>query len=301
MNGITGGVRDAQAQNAAHAQAFVQHRRRIFGDAHAGRCRRDGRWWCRSAARRPSSSASDRTPGAGPVLLQARYFAVAPASTQCAAPPAARRPPPARPQAWSARSAGFPAWLRASSAVRRMLPRRVGRRLHTLAVKAERRAACRRTCRASSGWMWNCRFGVACSGEERVKAPSRDGAMVSGPRRNRAYCKRHLRLAQHRAVILVERADALDAIDGPQLEMVLEVLADARRVVEDLDPEAAQAFRIADAGELEEMRRADGARAQHHLPAGHDAPAIARPASIRHRRPCCLRRSAARRERSSRA
>ena len=37
------------------------------------------------------------------------------------------------------------------------------------------------------GWTWNCRLGVAYSGDDRVKAPSCDGAMVSGPLRKKAY------------------------------------------------------------------------------------------------------------------
>src|SRR5690606_14312923 len=66
-------------------------------------------------------------------------------------------------------------------------PRLVGRRLQTLTVIAGK--PCRPAPNLSSdrGWTWNWRVGVACSGEDLAKAPSCDGAMVSGPRRSAAY------------------------------------------------------------------------------------------------------------------
>ena len=58
------------------------------------------------------------------------------------------------------------------------------------------------------------------------------------------------------------------------LEVVLQVLADARQVGDDLDPERAQLGRRADARELEQLRRVDRAAAQDDLAAARDlAPA----------------------------
>src|SRR5688500_17738690 len=69
----------------------------------------------------------------------------------------------------------------------RTVPRLVGRRLHTLAVKAGKGCGSSPNLSRERGWMWNWRFGVAYSGEERVNAPNCEGAMVSGPLRKRAY------------------------------------------------------------------------------------------------------------------
>src|SRR5688572_3335962 len=71
----------------------------------------------------------------------------------------------------------------------RTLPRLVGLRLHTLAVKAGK--LCSGSPKASSerGCTWYSRFGQSCSGELRVKAPSCDGAMLIGPLRFHAYSR----------------------------------------------------------------------------------------------------------------
>ena len=68
-------------------------------------------------------------------------------------------------------------------------PRLSGRRLQTEAVNAGK--ACKGSPNRSSesGWMWYSRFGVARAGSERAKAPSCEGAMVNGPRRNRRYSR----------------------------------------------------------------------------------------------------------------
>jgi hypothetical protein len=44
---------------------------------------------------------------------------------------------------------------------------------------------------SDSGWQWNWMFGRSCSADERVKMPSCDGAMVSGPVRRSAYSAPH--------------------------------------------------------------------------------------------------------------
>src|SRR5699024_9543677 len=57
------------------------------------------------------------------------------------------------------------------------------------------------------------------------------------------------------------RARVLDV----DLEMVLEVLADARQVVDDVDAERLELARVADAGKLEQLWRVDRAAAEDHL------------------------------------
>jgi hypothetical protein len=49
------------------------------------------------------------------------------------------------------------------------------------------------------------------------------------------------------------------------LEVVLQVLADAGQVLDDLDPERAELGRRPDAGELEQLRRVDRPAAEHDL------------------------------------
>jgi hypothetical protein len=55
------------------------------------------------------------------------------------------------------------------------------------------------------------------------------------------------------------------AVLDVDLEVVLEVLADPRQVVDDVDPERAQLVRVADARELQQLRRVDRAAAEDHL------------------------------------
>ena len=69
------------------------------------------------------------------------------------------------------------------------LPRLLGLRLQTLAVKAGN--ACKGSPNASrlSGWTWYSILGHACSELLRVKAPSCEGAMLIGPLRLKAYSR----------------------------------------------------------------------------------------------------------------
>src|SRR6478736_4705926 len=71
----------------------------------------------------------------------------------------------------------------------RTVPRLVGFRLHTLAVKAGK--LCRGSPKASreSGCTWYSRLGHSFAGELRVKAPSCDGAMLIGPLRFMRYSR----------------------------------------------------------------------------------------------------------------
>ena len=62
-----------------------------------------------------------------------------------------------------------------------------------------------------------------------------------------------------------DRDGLLGAVLDVDLEVVLQVLADAREVVDDVDPERLELARVADAGELQQLRRVDRAAAEDHL------------------------------------
>src|SRR4029453_3824208 len=74
-------------------------------------------------------------------------------------------------------------------------------------------------------------------------------------------------LHQTEAAAAVVEGDALGT-DGPARArgiVVAQVLADARQGMTDVDAERAQAVGLADAGQLQELRRVDRARADHDL------------------------------------
>ncbi len=80
----------------------------------------------------------------------------------------------------------------------RTLPRLVGFRLHTLAVKAGN--ACKSSPNASrlSGCTWYSRLACFRLGSDRENAPSCDGDMLIGPLRVNAYCRPMPALPCHR-------------------------------------------------------------------------------------------------------
>jgi hypothetical protein len=94
--------------------------------------------------------------------------------------------------------------------------------------------------------------------------------MVSGPAAEEGVVEPHERAGREVPVDAVERAGAGDAVDRALLEMVLEVAADAGAIEQHRDAGFAQPVGRADAGELEELRRTDGAGAEDHLAAGGD-------------------------------
>src|SRR5690554_2211899 len=77
--------------------------------------------------------------------------------------------------------------MEGSGDLMRTCPRLVGRRLHTLAVKAGNGSSGSPNFGSVSGWMWYCRLGVSRLGSERAKQPSWDGAIDIGPVRHNAY------------------------------------------------------------------------------------------------------------------
>src|SRR5437762_11810531 len=79
----------------------------------------------------------------------------------------------------------------------RTVPRLVGLRLHTLAVKAGKRCNGSPKASSDSGCTWYWRLGQAWSAPLRVKAPSCDGAMLIGPERLSAYSSPMRALPSH--------------------------------------------------------------------------------------------------------
>src|SRR5262249_60663667 len=78
----------------------------------------------------------------------------------------------------------------------------------------------------------------------------------------------HARAADERAIGLVEGLGAHDLVDESKLEMILQVVADARLVAHDRDAEALELVGAADAGKLENLDRADRAGRKDHHAAG---------------------------------
>ena len=108
------------------------------------------------------------------------------------------------------------------------------------------------------------RFGYATSSFERTKPPASKWFVAPGPDAEEQPLRadeRPLPLLQRRLHRHRLRARVLHV----DLEMVLQVLADAGQVVHDVDAERRQLARVADAGELEQLRRVDRAAAEDHL------------------------------------
>jgi hypothetical protein len=70
----------------------------------------------------------------------------------------------------------------------------------------------------------------------------------------------------------LHRDRLLGGVLDVDLEVVLQVLADAGQVVHDVDAERLEVVRVADAGELQQLRRVDRAAAQDHLAGGDGVP-----------------------------
>ena len=233
----------------------------------SGRCRRGGRWSCR--CRRPprASSASVCMVGAGQVLL-GREAAPAPGRRRCGGSGGWRRPRRAGPR----RSPGSSAGSRAARSGRRSSSRTraaAGRpqvadrggegreRVQRLAELVEATAAGRGT--RGSAWRSSGRCG------RRRRAAS--GAMVSGPVRDSSvFDAPSAALPSRRPAMLVQRPHAPDLVDQPELQVVLQVLADARQLVRGPRCRAPAGAPPAPMPEsLEQVRRADRARGQDHL------------------------------------
>ena len=120
--------------------------------------------------------------------------------------------------------------------------------------------------------MWNCTSGVASSGLVRAKMAPWPAPIVSGPVRYSSHSSPISSLCAEAVGAVVQGDRLAAAIDRADLEVILQVGADARQVVHHLDAVLLQMPGRADAGELQDLRRADRARRQHDLAAARGAP-----------------------------
>ena len=149
--------------------------------------------------------------------------------------------------------------LRSALLLMRTVPRLVGFRLHTLAVKAGKLCSGSPKASSDSGCTWYSRFGHSCVGRA-----AREGAELRGRHAHRAAALQQvfeadLRLAEQRGGQHVERRRAVDLVDRADLQVVLQVGADARQVGHHLDAVLLQQVGRADARQLQDLRRADAA------------------------------------------
>ena len=119
------------------------------------------------------------------------------------------------------------AWLK--SALRIVtLPRLVGLQVaHAGGDRREARAAAAPNASRLSGCTWYWMLACGWLGSLRVKMPSCDGAMLIGPVRLSSVLEPDQRLAEQARGMRVERAHALDLVDRADLQVVLQVGADA--------------------------------------------------------------------------
>jgi len=64
--------------------------------------------------------------------------------------------------------------------------------------------------------------------------------------------KTNLSLAPQMLNSAIQRVGALDLVGAADLQVILEIFADARQVVDRVDPKSVQALAVADAGPLED-------------------------------------------------
>src|SRR3984957_4946553 len=73
----------------------------------------------------------------------------------------------------------------------------------------------------------------------------------------KAIVEPHHAALEERLVVDIERARAGDAEDGPQLQMVLEILADSRQRMYDRRADSLEAIRVPHARKLQQLWRTD--------------------------------------------
>ena len=257
--GITEASIDAQPLDARDAQPAVDHRHRVAGEAHFG------------GADRMKDRGADIAGG----LYQSRLVVVAhrgtrqifvgmitapaPAAPRCAASAGSHR----RRRGGLRRSkdnwAGSPARRRRSARAQPHEPRLVGCRLQTLAVKAGNLCSGSPKRSSDSGCTWNCRLARSWSrigAGEQAELRRRHG---QGSAPEQRIFGQHAARAERRMVALVERLDAVDLVDQPQLQMILQIGADAGPVEHDGDAVLAQMFGRSDAGQQQDLGRSDRA------------------------------------------
>src|SRR6185295_14969806 len=111
------------------------------------------------------------------------------------------------------------------------------------------------------------------------------GAELARRHRHRAAAlqqifERDAGLAAHRAGKLIESQRIADLVDQAELQVILQVLADAGRLPDDIDTETAEPFAAADPRQLQQLRRADGAGGENDLAARSDHPVLTADADL---------------------
>ena len=141
------------------------------------------------------------------------------------------------------------------------VPRDVGRRLQALTVKAGKRCSGSPNLSSDSGWTWNSMLARSCSGRIGRKRPAARAPWSSGPRRSSAYSSAISAAPEQRMVGLVQGPHAVDPEHRAQLQMVLQV-ARPRPAASctTATPSSLQPGGRPDAGQLQQLRRADRRR-----------------------------------------
>ncbi len=152
-----------------------------------------------------------------------------------------------------------------SALLMRTWPRLVGCRLQTDGVIASNACSGEPNLSSDNGCTCHSMFADLRPASLFANAPSCDGGIVNGPVRNSAYSSaiaaRPTQLRARRFNVVVPR----DLVDRADLQMVVQVRADARRIGDDVDAVSAQQLGRADARELQNLRRADRASREQHL------------------------------------
>ncbi len=134
-----------------------------------------------------------------------------------------------------------------------------------------------KSCISSPGWTklparnWYC-----TSGEFEPGTGAHEEADRRGPDHQRAAPRQRIfepgaGLAQPAVRNFVQGVGVAHPIDDAGVDVVLQILADPRQIVDDRDTVRAQQFARPDPGELQQLRRVDRAAGQHDLAAGEDA------------------------------
>ena len=145
----------------------------------------------------------------------------------------------------------------------RTLPRLVG--IEVADAGGERREGMQRLAEGAQAQRLHVVFEVGmrrAPASLRMKAPSCEGAMLIGPVRRKAYSSADAQPAPEARRQHVQRAHAAHLEHRPDLQVILQVGADARELVHQADAVLAQQRRRPDARELQDLRRADAPAAR---------------------------------------
>ena len=145
------------------------------------------------------------------------------------------------------------------------VPRLSGRSWQTEAVKPEKRCKGSPGRSAENSTMWNW-----TSGRRELRPGAREDRALAGADGQRPGAveqpfEPHQRLLERAADAVVQRDRLGAAIDRARLEVVLQIVPDARQLVHHLDAVRAQVLGRPDPRQLEHLRRVDGAAGEHDL------------------------------------